>query len=300
MGSPEFAVPSLERLHHSHHEILAVATNADKRRGRGGDLQPTAVKKKAKEFGYSVIDVDSVTDAGFQAALERLDPDLFVVVAFRILPAKLLTIPSAGAVNLHASLLPKYRGAAPIHWAVINGEPETGCSVFFLEEKVDTGAVIRQVRTRIGPNETTGDLYHRLKMMGADLLVESLDLIEKDRVEGVPQDESAASRAPKLFRDDARVNFRKSSQEVHNFIRGMSPSPCAWANYGNLQLKLYRSKAGPDIELDPGELLFAEGRYLLAGCSRGSVELTELQLPGKPKISGRDFANGYNLDKGLK
>ncbi|MEX1062999.1 MAG: methionyl-tRNA formyltransferase [Balneolaceae bacterium] len=295
MGSPEFALPSLEALHVSPHEIKAVATNPDRRRGRGGEKSPTVVKQRTVDLGYPVIEVDSTHDADFAGRLRELKPDLIVVVAFRILPPEVIGIPRLGSVNLHASLLPKYRGAAPIHWAIINGEEETGCSVFMLKDKVDTGDVLRQARTRIGPNETAGDLYERLKVLGAELLVETVDQIERGETGGVPQNDQEASPAPKLFTKDAKIDLAQPSVQVHDRIRGLSPFPGGWAEYGNMKLNLYRSRIGPDIDLEPGELLFAEGRHLLAGCSSGSVEITELQLPGKKRTSGRDFANGYNL-----
>src|SRR5690554_213902 len=165
MGSPEFAVPSLNALAESGHRISAVVTNPDKRRGRGGGETPTPVKERALELGCRVLEVESPGDPAFVRQLEKLKPDLLVIVAFRVLPPEILKIPRIGSINLHASLLPAYRGAASIHWAVINGETETGCSVFFLQEKVDTGDVIAQERVRIGPDETTGELYDRLKGM---------------------------------------------------------------------------------------------------------------------------------------
>jgi len=299
MGSPEFAIPALEVLHDSAHQIQAVISTSDKRRGRGERATATPVKKRATELGYNVFTYEATTDPELAATIRLLKPDLLVVVAYRILPPEVLAIPTRGSINLHASLLPKYRGAAPIHWAIINGEEETGCSVFFLSEAVDTGNVIRQVRTRIGPNETTGDLYERLKLMGAELLLESIEQIEHGDVEGVPQLEREATLAPKVFSGNARVNFTRPSTDVHNWIRGMSPFPGAWAMYGNHKMNLFRSRIGPDIELNPGEMIFAEGRFLLVGCGTGSVDIRELQLPGKSRISGVDFANGYNLKVSL-
>ncbi len=294
MGSPDFAVPSLLELHHSEHRVEAVVTNPDKRRGRGEGKSPTIVKKKALELGYPVIETESTKDPDFGEKLNAIQPDLLVVVAFRILPPEILEIPRLGSVNLHASLLPKYRGAAPIHWAIINGETETGCTVFFLDEQVDTGHIISRVKTVIGPDETAGDLYERLKEIGAELLVECLDRIEKGHVKGIPQENDKATPAPKLFTEDARIDFQLPSQQVHNRIRGLSPFPGAWTTYSGKKINLYRSRIGPDIQLAPGELLIDDGR-LLAGCGQGTVELTEVQMPGKKKVSGKEFANGYDL-----
>lgn len=295
MGSPEFAVPSLRALHNSNHKILAVVTNPDKRRGRGSGKSPTIIKEKAVELGYPVIEVESTKDPRFTEKIRNLKPDLLVVVAFRILPSEILEIPELGSINLHASLLPKYRGAAPIHWAVINGEKETGCTVFFLDEKVDTGRIIKQVKTEVGPDETTGEIYNRLKKLGAELLTDVVDLIEKGNVHALAQDEKESTPAPKLFTDDAKIEFALDSSSVHNKIRGLSPFPGAWAEYNEERINLYKSKTGPDIELEPGQLIFMNGR-LLAGCGSGTVELLELQVPGKKRVTGTDFANGYDLN----
>ena len=175
MGSPEFAVPSLKKMYGSEHELVSVVSGKDKRRRRRGIPEPTAVKKQAQEFSIDTFDVDDVKNPEFAEYLSSLNADLFVVVAFKILPPNLLEIPKLGSVNLHASLLPKYRGAAPIHWAIINGEKETGCTVFFLDKSVDTGKIISQSSTPIGPDETTGELYERLKNLGANLLTQSVD-----------------------------------------------------------------------------------------------------------------------------
>jgi len=296
MGSPEFAVPSLEKLANSQHNILAVVSGPDKRRGRGSKKEPTDVKRTALELKLPVIDVVDLNDSQFQDELKELNPDLFVVVAFRILPREILDIPRKGSVNLHASLLPKYRGAAPIHHAVMNGESETGCTVFFINEKVDTGLIIGRKKTYIGSDETTGELYKRLKTVGADLLLESINKIETGNYEPVQQNHSQATAAPKLFREDARIDFNRPGPDVHNKIRGLSPFPGAWCMYGDKKMNLYRSAIGPDIDLKPGELAVSDDK-LLTGCKEGTVELIEVQLPGTKRMSGREFANGYELKK---
>ena len=293
MGSPDFAVPSLEKLHESGHEIAAVVSNIDKRRGRGGKKTPTPVKARALELKLPVIEVDDLGEEWFEKELENLNPDLFVVVAFRILPKDLLSIPRRGSINLHASLLPKYRGAAPIHRAVMNGEKRTGCTIFFLDEAVDTGLIITQKETPIGENETTGDLYERLKRMGANLLVDTVDRIESGNYTTRKQDDSRATPAPKLFTDDCKVDFNRPAREVHNKIRGLSPFPTAWAELDDLKFNMYRSEIGPDKELKPGQLRM-EGDRLLVGCSDGTVVLKEVQIEGKRRMSGKDFMNGYS------
>jgi methionyl-tRNA formyltransferase len=293
MGSPNFAIPSLEKLHRSSHEIVSVVSNVDKRRGRRSKPTPTPVKKKALELNLPVIEVEELDDSSFYDKLQALKADLFVVVAFRILPPKILELPSKGAVNLHASLLPKYRGAAPIHWAIINGEEKTGCTIFFLDEKVDTGKIIKQSEAKIGPNETTGELYKRLKKMGSTLLVDAVNEIEKDSYQVRLQNHDKATPAPKLFTDDCKIDFNNPAPEVHNKIRGLSPFPTAWAKLDGLKFNMYRSEIGPDIELAPGKLKMVDDD-LLVGCESGTLRLEEVQLQGKRRMSGKDFMNGYS------
>ncbi len=293
MGSPDFAIPSLNKIYQSRHDIVSVVSNVDKRRGRGSEPSPTPVKKRALELDLPVIEVEELNDPSFYQKLKALEADLFVVVAFRILPANLLSLPREGSINLHASLLPKYRGAAPIHWAIINGEEKTGCTVFFLDEKVDTGKVIKQEETPIGPNETTGDLYNRLKELGSGTLMEAIEAIDADDYEAIPQDNEKASPAPKLFTDDCKVDFDRPPEEVHNKIRGLSPFPTAWAELDDLKFNMYRSKIGPSKKLSPGQLDM-HGDELLAGCASGTVILEEVQLQGKRRMSGKDFMNGYS------
>jgi len=293
MGSPDFAIPSLEKLIASGHEITAVVSNPDKRRGRGGGTSPTPVKAKALEAGLPVISIDNLKADAFAEELKALEADLFVVVAFRILPRHVLEIPSKGSVNLHASLLPKYRGAAPIHWAIMNGEEKTGCTVFFLDEKVDTGAIIKQEATPIGPNETTGDLYERLKNMGSELLLESINEIEDGSCTLTPQDHSEATPAPKLFTEDCRVDFDNPAGEIHNKIRGLSPFPTAWAELDDLKFNMYRSRVAQTSRLKPGEIGLKDDEMLVGTRDRDLV-LDEVQIQGKKRMSGKDFMNGYS------
>ncbi len=299
MGSPDFAVPSLEKLHQSPHHISAVVSNPDKRRGRRSKPEPTDVKRKAIELGLPTIDVEDLHSKTFSEKLAGLKPDLLVIVAFRILPSSILEIPNIGSINLHASLLPKYRGAAPIHWAVINGDKETGCTIFYLDEKVDTGKIIIQEKTKIGPMDTTGDLYERLKYSGAELLAESVNLIAEGKARPVEQNHEEATPAPKLFRDNTKIDFSQSARQVHNFIRGLNPFPVAWCRYDDEKLNIYSSAPKPEKDLSTGKLKFEENK-LFAGCGEGAIEIKKLQLPGTKKMSGREFANGYSLEKTLR
>lgn len=298
MGSPDFAVPSLEKIHQSDHTIKAVVSNVDKRRGRGSKTTPTQVKARAIELKLPVIEVEDLNSDDFAEQLAALDVDLFVVVAFRILPKRILKIPKIGSVNLHASLLPKYRGAAPIHWAVMNGEEKTGCSIFFLDEQVDTGNILLQKETPIGENETTGEVYARLMEAGSDALLEALDLIGDGEYDLHPQNDEAATPAPKLFREHCHINFHESARTVHNKIRGLSPFPAAWANLDGEKFNMYRSRPGPAAELEPGELKVRENK-LFVGCGDGTVELLEIQLPGKRKMKVSEFLKGNTIEGSL-
>jgi methionyl-tRNA formyltransferase len=299
MGSPDFAVPSLEKLYESDHEIVSVISGKDKRRRRRGSPEPTAVKKRAGELGLTTFDADNMKDSELRDYLSSLNADLFVVVAFKILPTSLLEIPAYGCVNLHASLLPKYRGAAPIHWAIINGEKETGCSVFFLDRDVDTGKIIRQKSTPIGSDETTGELYVRLKHLGANLLNESVDSIASADYRVTVQEDAKSTPAPKLFKENTKIDFAQSSQTVHDFVRGLNPFPLAWCTFDGEKMNIYKTEVGTSINLQPGELT-ANENGIFAGTANGSVKLLELQLPGRKRMTGREFANGYDLSVDLK
>lgn len=293
MGSPDFAIPSLEKLNMSSHEIVSVVSNIDKRRGRRANPTPTPVKAKAQEFNMPVIEVEDLNDPTFYNRLQSLEADLFVVVAFRILPAKILDLPKKGSINLHASLLPKYRGAAPIHWAIMNGEDQTGCTIFWLNEEVDAGGIIKQKSTPIGDIETTGDVYERLKNMGAEVLIDAIQEIDQESYQIIKQNHSEATPAPKLFTEDCRIDFHEPAQKVHNKIRGLSPFPTAWAELDDLRFNMYRSELGPDMSLAPGEMAM-ENDQLTVGCGQGTIILKEVQIEGKRRMKGKDFMNGYS------
>ncbi|MBO6522293.1 MAG: methionyl-tRNA formyltransferase [Balneolaceae bacterium] len=299
MGSPDFAIPSLEVIHNSSHTIKAVVSNVDKRRGRGSETAPTPVKAKALELGLPVIEVEDLKSDEFAKQLEVIQADLFVVVAFRILPKHVLEIPKIGSVNLHASLLPKYRGAAPIHWAVMNGEERTGCTIFFLDEKVDTGKIILQKELSIGDNETTGEVYSRLMKQGSEVLLDAINKIAENSYSTLEQDDTVASPAPKIFREDCHIDFNQPAKKVHDKIRGLSPFPTAWAYLDGNKFNIYRSRLGPYANIGPGELLVREQK-LLAGCSDGTVELLEIQLPGKKRMDTETFLQGNSLEGTLQ
>ena len=275
MGTPEFAVPSLERLVEAGYRPVAVVTGPDRPRGRGQRVQPTPVKEAALRLGLSpILQPESVRDPAFAEAIADLQPDVIVVVAFKILPPEVYSQARLGAFNLHASLLPRYRGAAPIHRAIMAGETETGVTTFFLRPEVDTGEIILQKRTPIGPEETAGELHDRLMHLGAEAVLETVRLIE--RGEAHPWDRPA------------RV--------VHNHIRGLSPHPGAWTMHGDRLLKLYRSRLA-EGEGPPGTVLEADDRLVVA-CGEGAVELLELQQEGRRVLPANAFLRGYPLRPG--
>jgi methionyl-tRNA formyltransferase len=302
MGTPEFARHPLEYIHKSpRHEILAVVTGRDKRSGRGRRFSATPVKACAEELGYPVLTPKSLKSKDFHEEIKKIDADLYVVVAFRILPKELFTIPPQGSINLHGSLLPKYRGAAPINWALINGEKETGLTTFFLREKVDTGNVIYQEKVEIGPEETFDELYLRMAKLAGPVIEKTLDMIESGDFEVKTQDNSKATPAPKLSPFDALIDWGLPSENVVNFIRGASSIPGAYTFYRGKRLKILRAKKtdfNGQKELRPGQIIEDKNRLLVA-TSDGAVELTEVQPEGKGRMPGEAFLRGYRPDSSI-
>ncbi|MBE2219594.1 MAG: methionyl-tRNA formyltransferase [Ignavibacteria bacterium] len=296
MGTPGFAVPSLKALLNSHHKISAVVTVPDKARGRGQKVSESEVKIFAVENFLPVIQPVSLKDPGFASELESLRPDLIVVVAFRILPKSIFKIPRYGSINLHASLLPKYRGAAPINRAIMNGERETGVTTFFLQEKVDTGSIIMQEKLDIAYDETAGTLHDRLMLLGAETLFSTVELI--DSYDGKPpahkQNNGEATGAPKIFKEDCRIDFNRSVDEVYDFIRGLSPYPGAYTEYNEKFIKIYGAvKSRWDSLKGPGRFFIKEEK-LYVSCLNEFLEITELQMEGKKRMNSREFLNGYS------
>lgn len=291
MGNPDFAVPSFQCLHNSIHRIVAVVTGTDKRRGRGGKTTPSPVKKAAIKANVPVLETDEVSSERFCEQVKALQPDLLVVVAFRILPPPVLKTPKIGSLNLHASLLPKYRGAAPIHHALINGESETGCTVFLLDEGMDTGLILNQASVKIDTLDTMGDLHDRLKDIGADLVLKTVNEISCRKHTPKEQDDQFSSRAPKITAKDARIDFTKNCMNVHNLIRGMSPVPGAWTEYAGNKLKVLRTVPLPDRNLAPGHAELDKG-IAIAGCGTGCIVLEQVQPENRKIMSGPEFING--------
>lgn len=302
MGTPDFAVPSLEILVTSHHEFFAVVTAPDKPQGRGLKLGVSPVKKFAVENKLDILEPMDLKDPNFINEITRLNPDLIVVVAFRILPKEIFTIPRFGSFNLHASLLPKYRGAAPINWAIINGETETGVTTFFLDEKVDTGNIIMQNKCEITEDDNAGALHDKLAVLGARTVLSTVSLIEmtNGNVPVYSQDESLFTKAPKIFKEFCEINWDNSVGTIHNFIRGLSPVPTAYTFHNGKLIKVYKTAkciAGNmpvDNTGEPGKIL-KEDNKLFVYCNDGLIEIKELQIEGRNRMHTEEFLRGYRF-----
>jgi methionyl-tRNA formyltransferase len=297
MGTPEFAVPSLQAILAAGHDVPLVVSTPDAPKGRGLKLASSAVKSFALEQGLEVATPESLKDQDFIDLVGSKRPDVICVVAFRILPESVYTIPPKGSFNLHGSLLPKYRGAAPINWAILNGEKETGVTTFFLKKRVDTGAIILQRSIPIGPEMTAGELHDRMMMVGADAVVNTLRLIERGEAHPMPQNDQEASPAPKIFREDCRIDWNWNSERVHDFIRGLSPHPAAFTTRRGKVLKIFRARVGPSAGISPGGIHLAEGR-LLIGTGDGTIEIEEIQQEGKRAMPAGEFLRGFTFEEG--
>ena len=299
MGTPEFAVPSLEILLNSHHEISLVVTVPDKPQGRGLKLRESDIKKFAIRHNLHILQPEKLKDEKFISEINSLSPELIVVVAFRILPKDVFNIPKYGSFNLHASLLPKYRGAAPINWALINGEKETGVTTFFLKEKVDTGSVIMQNPCIIEEDDDAGTLHDKLSELGAKTVMSTVNLIEMTdgNVPVYEQDEVLYTTAPKITKEFCKINWDNSINTVNNFIRGLSPYPAAYTLLNGKLIKIYKTVKVSDSTYkiyQPGKIIVKNGS-VFAECNDGLIEIQSLQMEGKKKLSSREFLNGYSI-----
>jgi len=306
MGTPDFAVPSLEILLNNDYQVSAVVTAPDKPRGRGQEVSFTPVKEFALKHSLPLLQPESLNSASFISALTELHSDLFVVVAFRILPPQVFSIPSKGAFNAHASLLPKYRGAAPINWAIINGEKESGVTTFFLKEKVDTGNIILQARVAIPGSMTAGELHDILSGVGAEIVLQTVRLIELGKANSRQQEDTFASAAPKIFKQDCRIKWNQPAAGVHNFIRGLSPYPTAWTTHHGTILKIFRSE-WPGFRIEDsgfrgmkaasGSVQIVDGK-LCVEAKDAAIVILEIQQEGKKRMSAEEFLRGYRLSDG--
>jgi methionyl-tRNA formyltransferase len=299
MGTPAFAVPVLESFAKAH-RVSLVVTQPDKPKGRGQQVASSPVKLKAQDLGIPVAQPASLKTPDFHDLIAAQKADLLVVVAFRILPASLFPLARLGAVNIHGSLLPKYRGAAPIQWAIANGETETGVTIFRLDAEVDHGGILAQAKTPIGPEQTAGELFDRLSVMGRDLLLKVLEDLEAGKAVPQEQEHSRASPAPKLRKEDGCIDWMQPAAAIHDRVRAFNPYPVCYtaeateaARQGapGRVLRIHRTRVVPNFSGAPGSMSVQDG-VPVVGTGRGGLELVEVQWEGKPRISGRDLVNG--------
>lgn len=293
-GTPDFAVTSLSKIFESHHKVEAVVTAPDKERGRGRKVSVTPVKEFAINNNIPVFQPEKLKEENFIKELKQIDADLFVIVAFRILPLEVFTLPKYGSINLHGSLLPKYRGAAPIQWVLINGDNETGVTTFFLKEKVDTGNMILQEKITIDLDDNFETLHDKMKDVGTEVLLKTISLIEKGEVDEQQQDDSLASPAPKITKEICKIDWTKTSTTIHNLIRGLSPYPGAFFIKDDKQYKVYKSKAVEETKLQPAEILETKHEIFI-GCGEGTLQILEIQLEGRKRMTADEFLRGYSL-----
>ncbi|MEE1174999.1 MAG: methionyl-tRNA formyltransferase [Paludibacteraceae bacterium] len=302
MGTPEFAVEPLKRLVEEDYNVVGVVTMPDKPAGRGQHVQESPVKKYALSEDIPVLQPEKLRDEDFLVQLKMLQADIQIVVAFRMLPEVVWNMPRLGTFNLHASLLPQYRGAAPINWAIINGEKETGVTTFFLKHEIDTGNIILQRSTPISDDDNVGTLYDRLMNMGAELVVETMERITMGDVSTMPQDDGVAvNPAPKIFKEDCKINWQKSAIELHNFVRGLSPYPAAFTEVKNdkgqvLSLKVLETEViDQTVSEQPGTLISDGKKQLYFATEEGYLSIKRLQLAGKKAMTTEELLRGTKL-----
>jgi len=296
MGTPHFAVESLKQLVENDFDVVGVVTAPDKPAGRGQKLRQSAVKQFAIKHEIPVLQPKNLKADSFQDELDALNANLYVVVAFRMLPAKVFEKPELGCFNLHASLLPQYRGAAPINWVVMNGETETGATTFFLKQKIDTGDIILQSTILINKSDTAGDLHDKLMIEGGQLVVETCKMIENDKVKTTPQviKNLILKKAPKIFKEDCEIDWNQPSKKIYDFIRGLSPYPASWTHLNDKSLRIY--KATHQLEshnYEIGDVVTDKKTVLRFATKDGWINCLEIQLEGKKRMKIEDFLRGY-------
>lgn len=304
MGTPDFAVPCLKALIDSDNKVTGVFTQPDKPKGRGYKLTPPPVKVLAEENNIPVFQPTSLKkgeDAeNALKTLKELSPDLIVVVAYgKILPKEVLDVPKLYCMNVHASLLPKYRGAGPIQWSVLNGEKETGVTTMLMAEGLDTGDMLMKKSTEIGENETASELHDRLSLIGAELLIETIDAIKNDNVTPVKQNDDESSYSPMLTKDMCPIDFSKTAREIHNQIRGLSDWPCATAIMGEKRIKIYKSHIVENVKGTVGEIVDADKFIVCCGDNNG-IAVDEIQAEGGKRMKTADYLRGNKIEKGTK
>jgi len=300
MGTPEFAVPALNVLHKNGQNIALVVTQPDRPKGRGRKVAPTPVKTAAIRLGYDVIQPASIRTTEFSNRMAQLKPDIVVVVAYgHIIPKDILSLPKLATINVHASLLPKYRGPAPIHWAIINGERKTGITTMLMDEGLDTGDILQSLTVEIGPEDTSGTLYNRLAERGADLLIQTLRSFEDGDIKPIPQDHLQASYAPLFKKNAGRIDWHMPAIDLQAFIRGMTPWPGAFTFHGDKRLKIFKAKpAQMDGSGVPGTIMKGFPDELVVSTGQDALSILEIQGASGKRLLIKDFLRGSNIHPG--
>jgi methionyl-tRNA formyltransferase len=306
MGTPEFAVASLDILIQNKYDVVGVVTVPDKPAGRGQQIQQSAVKKYAQEKGLKILQPEKLKDESFINELKELKADLQIVVAFRMLPEVVWNMPPLGTYNLHGSLLPKYRGAAPINWAIINGETESGVTSFKLKHDIDTGNIMFQTKVPISKTTTAGELHDALMQVGAELVLKTVKAIESGNYELKPQDNLQSIHAPKLFKENCEIEWNNSCEKIYNLIRGLSPYPAAFTefidkNNQTVAIKIFNSEIEEvDHSYTMGSVVSDGKTFLKAACNNGFIHIKELQMAGKKRMLIEEFLRGFKMDSGFR
>lgn len=293
-GTPQFSVFSLQEILKSKHTVSAVVTTPDKQKGRGMQIQKSDVKIFAEENDIRILQPENFNEENFIESLKSISADVFAVVAFKILPPEIFELPKQGTFNLHASLLPKYRGAAPIQWALINGETQTGVTTFKIQKKVDTGNIYFQEKVLIHEDDNFKTLHDKLAAVGANLVVKTLDAIETERVILQSQNDAEATPAPKITKEICMMNFNSSAISLKNLVRGLSPFPSAFFIHNDKKLKIYRAAVADSHRFNPGEIKTIDGKIFI-GTATSALEILELQLEGRKKLTAEEFLRGYSF-----
>lgn len=313
MGTPDFAVASLEKIIESGQNVLAVVTAPDRPAGRGQKLMPSAVKEAALKHNIPVLQPEKLKSEEFIAELKNINADMFVVVAFRMLPEIVWNMPKYGTINLHGSLLPQYRGAAPINWAVINGEKETGVTTFFITHEIDTGNILEHRKISISEKDNAGTIHDQLMIVGAELLAETIGKIERNEIKAQPQDnfigKQELKHAPKIFRETCKIDWNNSTEKIYNLIRGLSPYPAAYSDLSEegkelVSIKIFETEKEEILKQvqnkPPGHIETDGKTYLRVFTNDGSLSILSLQYPGKKRLSIEEFLKGNKIPSGAK
>ena len=297
MGNPEFAIPTLKAIRHSNHDLIAVVSNPRKPIGRGRTLQLTSVGKFAKENGINLLEPESLTCNNFRLQLEQLRPDIFVIVAYKILPKSIIELPVYGAINLHASLLPKYRGAGPVQWALINGDKKTGVTIFQITKKVDAGDILMQKIMNVYEDDNMLSLGMRLCEQGSKMIIKTIDKIEIGTIKKIQQDSTLATPAPKITKKMTLIDWNWENMKIHNWVRGLSPYPGMSTIYKKKRLRIYKTCIVKGDSAIPGSIISCDNELIIS-TGKGLISLLEIQIEGKRKMQVNEFLRGFIVELG--